>query len=120
MRIISEEEARKAAEKKETARTLIRAARCQFKKLDALRSGGCRRRAGGLGERAGGLLLGALIDFDGTLKVRTVFNHDPRGGQVAIHRTIFLDLDPVFGATLPLHRAVHHYFARHNTPANLP
>src|SRR5258708_38836801 len=103
MRIIREDEARKAAEKKEAARTFIRAAWCQFKKLDALRSGGCRRRASGLGERAGGFLLGALIDFDGTLKVRTVFNHHARGGQDAIHRTFFLDLDPVLGAKVARH-----------------
>src|SRR5881394_437441 len=60
---------------------------------------------------AAGFLLLALVDFDGTFEVGAVFDHDARGGQVAVDRTIFLDFNSVFGAKVALHRAIHHHLA---------
>src|ERR1700687_5888835 len=75
---------------------------------------GCRSgRWGGrrLGERAGtGALVRGLVDFDRTLEVGAVLDHDARGGEITIDGAILLDLDPVFGAKVALHGAVDHDF----------
>src|SRR5208337_4011052 len=63
--------------------------------------------------------LSGLVDFDGTFEVRAVFNHDARGGQVAVHRAVLLDLDAVLGAQIPLHRAVDHDFTGDNIGGHL-
>jgi len=49
---------------------------------------------------AAGFFSRALIDLDGAFEVGAVFDHDARGGQIADHRAIFLDLDAVLGAKI--------------------
>src|SRR6202166_3643580 len=88
--------------------------------LNALGARGrsCRRIR--LRERAAmRILLGALVNFDRALEVRAVFNHDARRGQIAVHRTVFLDLDPVLRAKAALHGAVHHYLAGNDVGGKL-
>src|SRR6266852_6068096 len=63
----------------------------------------------------GGILVGFFrrspVDFDRTLEVRAVFDHDLRRRQIPDHGTVFLDLDPSLRAHVSLHVAVHHYVA---------
>jgi hypothetical protein len=72
-----------------------------------------RRNCGTPAKRvaAAGFFLLGLVDFDRTLEVSTVLDHDPCGGQVAVHRTILLDFNFVLGAKVALHRAIHHHLA---------
>src|ERR1700693_2387688 len=76
------------------------------------------RRSARKGVRTGRFFIRSAIDFHGTLKVGAVFDHDPRGGEVAVNRPILLDLDAIFSPEIALHRAINHNFTRDNVRGN--
>ena len=53
-----------------------------------------------------GFLFRALLDLDRAFEVRSVFDHDLHRGQISIHRTVFLYLDPTVRVYVSLHFAV--------------
>src|SRR5689334_2044046 len=88
--------------------------------LDRFWTGSCGRLSRWLRKRtAVRFLFRALVDFDGTLEVRAIFNADARGRQVAIHRAVFLDFNPILGAQVALHAAVDHHLAGDNVCGQL-
>src|SRR5438128_6549416 len=67
--------------------------------LNRFRSRGCSRVGRRLGKRAAArFLLRALVNFDRAFEVGAVFDADARRGQIAIHRAILLDFNPVLRA----------------------
>src|SRR5438552_3877749 len=93
-----------------------RDSRFQNRASEALNGFAGSRGRGRFRERAVRILVlvGGLVDFDGAFEVGAVLDHDPRGGQIAVHRTVLLDLDAVLGAQIALHGAVDHNFAGDN------
>src|ERR1700743_3620477 len=95
--------------KKETARGFSPAPRVTLRRIVKT----CLDRfAGGRGrfflrERAvAGVLVGGLVDLDGTFEVGAVFDHDARRGEVAVDRAVFLDFDTILRAKIAFHRSV--------------
>src|SRR5215469_14653996 len=72
--------------------------------LNGLGRGDARRNCGTPVKRvaAAGFLLVGLIDFDRAFEVSAVLDHDSRGGQVTVDRTILLDFNSVLRAKVAL------------------
>jgi len=64
-------------------------------------------------------LLGAALDLDRAFEVRTVFDHNPRRGQIAGYGAVFLNLKPVLRAKIAVHVADHQYLAGNNIRCHL-
>src|ERR1700733_2677481 len=47
-----------------------------------------------------------LVNLDRALKVSAVLDHDSRGGEIADHRAILLDLDAVARSQIPFYVAI--------------